>query len=61
MNEALDFMALNLEHCVNLLKELLEWDMGLARLEFRKNENILYFTEWELNANNSVLSKALSL
>lgn len=61
MNEHLDFMALNLEHRVNFLKELSEWDMGLARLEFGKNENMRYFTEWELNTNNSVFSKALSL
>lgn len=41
-------MALNLENHVNFLKEFSEWDMGLARLEFRNKENTHYFTEWEL-------------
>lgn len=51
-------MALNLENHVNFLKELSEWDMGLAGLEFRNKENTHYFTEWELNTNNSMFSKS---
>lgn len=61
MNEALDFMALNLGHCISFLKELLEWDMDLARLELRKKEAMHYFTERQLNTNDSVFSNCLSL
>lgn len=44
MNEALDFMALNFaKSYVNFLKELLEWDVGLATFEVRKGKHTVFY------------------